>query len=457
MTAKATASPAPSAEARGPKSAPKVGFVSLGCPKALVDSERIITKLRSEGYQVAPDYDGADVVVVNTCGFLDSAKQESLDAIGEALAENGRVIVTGCMGLEEGRIREVHPGVLAVTGPHQYEQVVTAVHDAVPRLHEPYVDLVPPEGLRLTPRHYAYLKISEGCNNRCSFCIIPSIRGDLASRPANHVMTEAERLVKAGVKELLVISQDTSAYGLDIKYAESQWKGAPLKAKFLDLSRALGELGAWVRMHYVYPYPHVDDVIPLMAEGKILPYLDIPFQHASPAVLKNMRRPAHQEKTAERIAGWRRVCPDLAVRSTFIVGFPGETEEDFEFLLGWLREARLNRVGCFKYEPVSGAKANDLAGAVPEEVKEERWHRFMAAQQEVSREILASRVGTVIEAIVDEVDEDGALARSKWDAPEIDGSVFISDGQLLKPGDIVKARVDTADDYDLWATLVTKA
>jgi ribosomal protein S12 methylthiotransferase len=456
MTAKTPASSDPATALRAPKPAPKVGFVSLGCPKALVDSERIITKLRSEGYQVAPDYAGADVVVVNTCGFLDSAKQESLDAIGEALAENGRVIVTGCMGVEEGRIREVHPGVLAVTGPHQYEQVVTAVHDAVPRLHEPYLDLVPPEGLHLTPRHYAYLKISEGCNNRCSFCIIPSIRGDLASRPANHVMAEAERLVKAGVKELLVISQDTSAYGLDIKYAESNWKGAPLKAKFLDLARALGELGAWTRMHYVYPYPHVDDVIPLMAEGKILPYLDIPFQHASPAVLKAMRRPAHQEKTAERIAGWRKVCPDLAVRSTFIVGFPGETEQDFSFLLDWLREAKLNRVGCFKYEPVSGAKANDLAGAVPEEVKEERWHRFMAAQQEISQEILAARVGTTIDVIVDEVDEDGAVGRSKWDAPEIDGSVFLDGDASLKPGDIVRARVDAAEDYDLWATVSSK-
>ncbi|MDQ8700242.1 30S ribosomal protein S12 methylthiotransferase RimO [Hyphomicrobium sp. LHD-15] len=451
------ATQSPTAPPRSLKPAPKVGFVSLGCPKALVDSERIITKLRSEGYQVAPDYAGADVVVVNTCGFLDSAKQESLDAIGEALAENGRVIVTGCMGLEEGRIREVHPGVLSVTGPHQYEQVVTAVHDAVPPLHDPYLDLVPPEGLRLTPRHYAYLKISEGCNNRCSFCIIPSIRGDLASRPANHVMTEAERLVKAGVKELLVISQDTSAYGLDIKYAESQWKGAPLKAKFLDLSRALGELGAWVRMHYVYPYPHVDDVIPLMAEGKILPYLDIPFQHASPAVLKAMRRPAHQEKTAERIANWRKVCPDLAVRSTFIVGFPGETEEDFTFLLDWLREAKLNRVGCFKYEAVSGAKANEIESAVPEEVKEERWHRFMATQQEISQEILASRVGTTIDVIIDEVDEDGALGRSKWDAPEIDGSVFLNGEQNVKPGDIVKVHVDSADDYDLWGTVAGKA
>ena len=431
--------------------APKVGFVSLGCPKALVDSERIITQLRSEGYQIAADYDGADVVVVNTCGFLDSAKQESLEAIGEAMAHNGRVIVTGCFGVEESRIREAHPGVLAVTGPHQYEQVVNAVHDAVPPLHDPFVDLVPPEGLRLTPRHYAYLKISEGCNNRCSFCIIPSLRGDLASRPANHVMAEAEKLVKAGVKELLVISQDTSAYGLDIKYAESPWKGAPLKARFLDLSKALGELGAWVRMHYVYPYPHVDDVIPLMAEGKILPYLDIPFQHASPAVLKAMRRPASQEKTAERIRRWREVCPDLAIRSTFIVGFPGETEQDFKILLQWMKEARINRAGCFKYEPVAGAKANDLGGAVPEEVKEERWHRFMAVQQDVSAEVLAEKIGRTIDVLIDDVDEEGAVGRSKWDAPEIDGSVFLNGETGLKPGDIVEAKVTDADAYDLWA------
>ncbi|HRN83808.1 MAG TPA: 30S ribosomal protein S12 methylthiotransferase RimO [Hyphomicrobium sp.] len=444
--------PTPAAP-RTVKPAPKVGFVSLGCPKALVDSERIITKLRSEGYRVAPDYANADVVVVNTCGFLDSAKQESLDAIGEAMAENGRVIVTGCMGVEEGRIREVHPGVLAVTGPHQYEQVVSAVHDAAPPLHDPYVDLVPPEGLRLTPRHYAYVKISEGCNHRCSFCIIPSLRGDLASRPVHHVMTEAERLVKAGVKELLVISQDTSAYGVDIKYAESPWKGAPLKARFLDLTRALGDLGAWVRLHYVYPYPHVDDVVPLMAEGRILPYLDIPFQHASPAVLKAMRRPAHQEKTAERIARWREICPDLAIRSTFIVGFPGETEEDFSILLDWLRETRLNRIGCFKYEAVAGAPANDLPGAVPEEVKEERWHRFMEAQQEISAEIQAARVGSEIDVIVDEVDPDGAVGRSKWDAPEIDGSVFLESARPLNPGDIVRARVTDADDYDLFATV----
>jgi ribosomal protein S12 methylthiotransferase len=435
-------------------SVPKVGFVSLGCPKALVDSERIITKLRSEGYEIAANYDGADVVVVNTCGFLDSAKQESLDAIGEAMAANGRVIVTGCMGVEESRIRDAHPGVLAVTGPHQYEQVVDAVHAAVPPLHDPFVDLVPPEGLHLTPRHYAYLKISEGCNNRCTFCIIPALRGDLTSRPANHVMSEAERLVKAGVKELLVISQDTSAYGLDIKYAESQWKGSPLKARFLDLSRALGDLGAWVRMHYVYPYPHVDDVIPLMAEGKILPYLDIPFQHASPRVLKAMRRPASQEKTAERIRRWRDICPDLAIRSTFIVGFPGETEEDFQMLLDWLGQAKINRAGCFKYESVDGAVANDIEGSVPEDVKEDRWHRFMAAQKAVSAELLAAKVGREIDVIVDEVDDEGALCRSKWDAPEIDGSVFLNGDTSVKPGDIIRAKVVDADDYDLWAERV---
>jgi len=436
--------------------APKVGFVSLGCPKALVDSERIITKLRSEGYTIARDYEGADVVVVNTCGFLDSAKQESLDAIGEAMSANGRVIVTGCFGVEESRIREAHPGVLAVTGPHQYERVVEAVHDAVPPLHDPFLDLVPPEGLHLTPRHYAYLKISEGCNNRCSFCIIPSLRGDLASRPSNHVMSEAERLVNAGVKELLVISQDTSAYGLDLKYAESPWKGAPLKARFLDLSRALGELGVWVRMHYVYPYPHVDDVIPLMAEGKILPYLDIPFQHASPAVLKMMRRPAAQEKTADRIRKWRDVCPDLAIRSTFIVGFPGETEEDFAFLLDWLKEAGINRAGCFKYEPVEGAKANAIDGAVPEEIKEDRWHRFMAAQKEVSGAQLESKVGTVIDVLVDEIDEEGAIARSKWDAPEIDGNVFLNGERNAKAGDIIRVKVVEAGEYDLWGERVAQ-
>jgi ribosomal protein S12 methylthiotransferase len=443
--------------ARGAKTkrAPKVGFVSLGCPKALVDSERIISKLRAEGYAIARDYDGADVVVVNTCGFLNSARDESLEAIGEAMVGNGRVIVTGCLGKDEAAIRAAHPGVLAVTGPHQYEDVMAAVHEAVPPLHDPYVDLVPAQGLRLTPRHYAYLKISEGCNNRCSFCIIPSLRGDLASRPANHVMAEAEALAKAGVKELLVISQDTSAYGLDIKYAESQWKGAPLKARFLDLARALGDLGVWVRMHYVYPYPHVDDVIPLMAEGKILPYLDIPFQHAAPAVLKAMRRPGAQGRTLERLARWREICPDLAIRSTFIVGFPGETDADFELLLDWLREAKLNRVGCFKYEAVQGAVANDLPGAVPEAVKEERWHRFMAAQAEISAAWIASRVGRTIPVIIDEVDEDGATGRSMWDAPEIDGAVFLDGERSVAPGDIVTVRVTEADDYDLTAEIVS--
>jgi ribosomal protein S12 methylthiotransferase len=430
---------------------PKVGLVSLGCPKALVDSERIVTQLRAGGYQLSPSYDGADVVIVNTCGFLDSAKQESLDAIGEAMSANGRVIVTGCMGVEEERIRAAHPGVLAVTGPHQYEAVVSAVQAAVPHVHDPYIDLVPPEGLRLTPRHYAYLKISEGCNNRCTFCIIPSLRGDLVSRPANQVLAEAERLVRASVKELLVISQDTSAYGLDLKYAGSQWKGREVRARFLDLARELGSLGSWVRLHYVYPYPHVDDVIPLMAEGKILPYLDIPFQHASPRVLKAMRRPGGNARVLSRIAAWRGVCPDLAIRSTFIVGFPGETEEDFQQLLDFIAEARLNRVGCFKYEAVAGAAANELAEPVPEEVKEERWHRFMAAQQAVSADIMATRVGREIDVIVDRVEGRTAIARSKWDAPEIDGAVRLHGAGSAKPGDILRAVVTGADAYDLTA------
>jgi len=435
------------------KRAPRVGLVSLGCPKALVDSERIITKLRSEGYELSADYAGADVVVVNTCGFLNSAKEESLEAIGEAMAKNGRVVVTGCLGVEKDRILAAHPGVLSVTGPHQYEQVVAAVHEAVPPLHDPFVDLVPPEGLRLTPRHYAYLKISEGCNNRCSFCIIPQLRGRLASRPAAHVLSEAERLVKAGVKELLVISQDTSAYGLDLKYAESTWKGRPLKARFTEMCAALGSLGAWVRLHYVYPYPHVGEVLPLMAEGKILPYLDIPFQHASPRVLKAMRRPAHRDGTLKRLEAWRAICPDLAIRSTFIVGFPGETEEDFELLLDWIGEAKLARVGCFKYEPVEGAAANAIGPAVPEEVKEERWHRFMAAQQEVSGELMAARTGRTIDVIVDKVGAERTVGRSKWDAPEIDGSVILEGVAGLKPGDIVQARVTRADAYDLWANM----
>ena len=437
-----------------PRQTPTVGIVSLGCPKALVDSERILTKLRSEGYALSPDYGGADVVIVNTCGFLDSAKQESLEAIGEAMAENGRVIVTGCMGVEEARIREAFPDVLSVTGPHQYEAVVGAVHEAVPPVHDPFVDLVPPEGLRLTPRHYAYLKISEGCNNRCSFCIIPSLRGDLVSRPVNRVLMEAEKLVKAGVKELLVISQDTSAYGVDLKYAASDVRGRPVRTRFFDLARELGELGIWVRLHYVYPYPHVDEVIPLMAEGKVLPYLDIPFQHASPPVLKAMRRPAHAEKTLERIRRWRDICPDLAIRSTFIVGFPGETEEDFEALLDFVEEVDIDRVGCFKYEPVAGARANDLPGAIPDAVKEERWAALMEAAQAVSAARLRSKIGREIDVIIDRVDGDGATGRTVWDAPEIDGGVFIPHEDDLSPGDIVRAKVIKASEYDLEADLV---
>jgi ribosomal protein S12 methylthiotransferase len=416
----------------------------------MVDSERIITRLRAEGYQLAADYAGADVVLVNTCGFLNSAKQESLEAIGEALAKNGRVVVTGCFGVEKDRILATHPGVLAVTGPHQYEQVVEAIHAAVPPLHDPFLDLVPPEGLHLTPRHYAYLKISEGCNNRCSFCIIPQLRGRLSSRPAAEVMREAERLVKAGVKELLIISQDTSAYGLDLNYAESHWQGHALAARFFDLARALGTLGPWVRLHYVYPYPHVDAVLPLMVDGLILPYLDIPFQHAAPRVLKAMRRPAHQEKTLDRLARWRSICPDLALRSTFIVGFPGETEEDFALLLDWLKEARLARVGCFKYEAVAGAAANELPGAVAEELKEERWHRLMALQQEVSRSLNGARIGQKLEVIIDELDAEGAIGRSKWDAPDIDGCVYLNGATGLAAGDIVTARIIAADAYDLW-------
>jgi ribosomal protein S12 methylthiotransferase len=436
---------------------PKVSFVSLGCPKALVDSERIISKLRAEGYAVSGDHAGADVVVVNTCGFLDSAKQESLDAIGEAMAENGKVIVTGCFGVENERILKAYPGVLAVTGPHQYEQVVAEVHKAVPPMHDPKYDLIPPQGIKLTPRHYAYLKISEGCNNRCSFCIIPQLRGDLVSRPAASVMAEAERLVKAGVKELLVISQDTSAYGVDIKYAESPWKGSPLKAKFLDLAAALGDLGAWVRLHYVYPYPHVDAVIELMAARKVLPYLDIPFQHASPSVLKAMKRPAHAEKTLDRIAAWRRVCPDLAIRSTFIVGFPGETEEDFQLLLDWLAEARLTRVGCFKYENVDGAPSKALGAHVPAEVKEERWHRFMQAQQKISASILEDKIGSEIDVLIDTVDDERAVGRSYADAPEIDGTVILDDETEVKPGDLVRVTVTDATEYDLYGERVLAA
>jgi ribosomal protein S12 methylthiotransferase len=429
--------------------APTVSFVSLGCPKALVDSERIITRLRAEGYALARDHKGADLVVVNTCGFLDSAQAESLDAIGAALAENGKVIVTGCMGAEPEKITDKFPDVLAVTGPQQYENVVAAVHRAAPPKHDPFLDLVPPEGIKLTPRHYAYLKISEGCNNRCTFCIIPRLRGDLVSRPAADVLREAERLVKAGVKELLVISQDTSAYGVDIKYAASKWRDRDVRAKFLDLTRELGTLRAWVRLHYVYPYPHVDDVIGLMAEGRVLPYLDIPFQHASPDVLKRMKRPAAQEKTLTRIARWREQCPDLTLRSTFIVGFPGETDQDFELLLDWLDEAALDRVGCFRYEPVKGAVANDLAPPVADEVKEERWHRFMQRQQAISRKRLRCKVGTRQQVIIDELGPTVAKGRSKGDAPEIDGAVYVKSRRPLRVGDIVTVKIQKSDEYDL--------
>ncbi|HET9935675.1 MAG TPA: 30S ribosomal protein S12 methylthiotransferase RimO [Methyloceanibacter sp.] len=431
--------------------APRVGFVSLGCPKALVDSERIITRLRAEGYELSASYEDADAVVVNTCGFLDSAKEESLAAIGEAVRENGRVIVTGCLGVESERIRAAHPQVLAITGPHQYEAVVAEVHKALPRPHDPFLDLVPPQGIRLTPRHYAYVKISEGCNNKCSFCIIPNLRGRLVSRPLGDVMREAERLVAAGVQELLIISQDTSAYGLDLGYARSAWRGEERETRFLALADSLGSLGVWVRLHYVYPYPHVDQVLPLMADGRVLPYLDIPFQHASPSILKAMRRPAHGEKTLERIARWREICPNLAIRSTFIVGFPGETEEDFAELLAWLSEAKLARVGCFKYEDVAGAAANTLSGQVPAAVKAERHDRLMRHQQAISAELLASRVGKTIEVMVDRIDDEGFAARSHWDAPEIDGNVYLEGNAGLALGDRLEVLVEDADEYDLYA------
>ncbi len=434
-------------------SQPKVGIVSLGCPKALVDSERIITRLRSEGYAISPDYQGADLVLVNTCGFLDSARDESLEAIGEAINENGRVIVTGCLGAEAEVITSRHPGVLAVTGPHQYEQVMEAVHEHLPAPDHPFVSLVPPSGVRLTPRHYAYLKISEGCSNRCSFCIIPSLRGDLVSRRIDAVLREAEQLVASGVKELLVISQDTSAYGQDVRYARYNWKGVERETRFIDLCEGLGELGAWVRLHYVYPYPHVDAVIDLMADGRILPYLDIPFQHASPTVLKAMRRPANQEKTLDRILNWRARAPELAIRSSFIVGFPGETEEDFQFLLDWLKAAKIDRAGCFKYENVATAKSSQLDGQVPDEVIDERWHRFMALQAELSDQRSQSLIGATVDVLIDEVDEDGATGRTKADAPEIDGAVFISRADNVQAGDIVKVRVTDADQCDLWGEL----
>jgi ribosomal protein S12 methylthiotransferase len=438
----------------GAARAPKVSFVSLGCPKALVDSERIITRLRAEGYELARQHAGADLVLVNTCGFLDSAKAESLEAIGNALSENGKVIVTGCMGAEPESITARYPNVLAVTGPQQYESVVEAVHRALPPRHDPFLDLVPPEGIKLTPRHYAYLKISEGCNNRCSFCIIPKLRGDLVSRPAADVLREAERLVAAGVKELLVISQDTSAYGVDIKYAASTWRDREVRAKFLDLARALGELGVWVRLHYVYPYPHVDEAIPLMAEGKVLPYLDVPFQHASPDVLRRMKRPAAQERTLERIGRWREICPELVIRSTFIVGFPGETEADFQLLLDWLDEAQLDRVGCFRYEPVKGAVANDLAASVADEVKEERWHRFMQRQQAISVRRLKRKVGTRQQVIIDAVGPSVAKGRSRGDAPEIDGAVYVASRRPLRVGEIATVKIQSTDQYDLHGTAV---
>jgi ribosomal protein S12 methylthiotransferase len=434
---------------------PTIGMVSLGCPKALVDSERILTRLRAEGYAISPDYKGADAVIVNTCGFLDSAKAESLEAIGEALQENGRVIVTGCLGAEPEYITGAHPKVLAVTGPHQYEAVLDAVHGAVPPSPDPFIDLLPATSVSLTPRHYSYLKISEGCNHKCKFCIIPDMRGKLVSRPAHAVLREAEKLVEAGVRELLVISQDTSAYGLDRKHDLSPWRGREVRAHITDLAREMGKLGAWVRLHYVYPYPHVRDLIPLMAEGLVLPYLDIPFQHAHPDVLKRMARPAAAAKTLDEIAAWRAIAPDLTLRSTFIVGYPGETETEFQTLLDWLDEAQLDRVGCFQYENVAGARSNDLPDHVPAEVKQDRFDRFMEKAQAISEAKLAAKVGKVLEVIVDEVDEDGATCRTKADAPEIDGNLFIDEGfEALAPGDIVTVEVDEAGEYDLWGRLV---
>ena len=437
------------------KQAPKVGFVSLGCPKNLVDSERILTQLRTEGYDVVPSYDDAELVVVNTCGFIDSAVQEPLEAIGEALAENGKVIVTGCLGAKENQIREIHPKVLEITGPHAYEEVLGHVHKYVEKpTHNPFTSLVPAQGVKLTPRHYAYLKISEGCNHRCTFCIIPSMRGDLVSRPIGEVLAEAKRLKEAGVKEILVISQDTSAYGVDVKHRTGFYDGMPVKTSMVALCEELAKLGMWVRLHYVYPYPHVDDVIPLMRDGKILPYLDIPLQHASPRILKLMKRPGSVERTLERIQKWREICPEITLRSTFIVGFPGETEEEFQMLLDFIDKAELDRVGCFKYSPVEGAKANELPDPVPAEVQEERFQRFMELQQQVSIRKLARKVGKEMLVLIDEVDEEGATGRSAADAPEIDGLVYLNGETGLKPGDMVKVRIDEADEYDLWASLV---
>lgn len=435
--------------------APTIGFVSLGCPKNLVDSERILTQLRTEGYDIVNTYDNADMVIVNTCGFIDSAVQESLDAIGEAIHENGKVIVTGCLGAKDDEIREVHPNVLAITGPHAYEEVMGHVHQYVPKpTRAPFENLVPETGVKLTPRHFAYLKISEGCNHRCTFCIIPSMRGDLVSRPIGDVLAEAQRLANAGVKELLVISQDTSAYGVDVKHKTGFWDGQPVKTRMLELCEALGKLGIWVRLHYVYPYPSVDDVIPLMATGKVLPYLDIPMQHANKRILRLMKRPGSAERTLERIQNWRKICPELTIRSTFIVGFPGETEEEFEELLTFLREAQLDRVGCFTYSDVEGAKANELPDPVPEEVKQERYARFMEVQQEISAARLQQKIGKILTVLIDEVDEEGAIGRSYADAPEIDGLVYLNGEQNVQPGEFVRVQIEHADEYDLWGTLV---
>jgi len=428
-----------------------IGFISLGCPKALVDSERILTQLRAEGYGTSSSYEDADLVVVNTCGFIDAAVEESLQAIGEALDENGRVIVTGCLGADSGKVLDKYPQVLAVTGPHAYEEVMGAIHEHLPAPHEPWNSLIPPQGLKLTPRHYAYLKISEGCNHRCSFCIIPHLRGDLVSRPIGEVMQEAENLVNAGVRELLVVSQDTSAYGVDLKYRTGFWKGRPLKTHIQQLAEALGDLDAWVRLHYVYPYPHVDALIPLMAEGRILPYLDIPLQHGSERILKLMKRPAATEKVLSRIKKWREICPDITLRSTFIVGFPGETEDDFEELLDFIREARLDRVGCFTYSPVEGAPANALPGEVPEEVKQDRLEQFMAVQADISAERLSEKVGRTLQVLVDEVDEQGVIARGPGDAPEIDGLIYLPPSDILQPGDFVDVEITHSDEHDLWA------
>ncbi len=446
MTTRARARPAP---------APKVGFVSLGCPKALVDSEHILTRLRAEGYDISPTYADADLVVVNTCGFIDSAVDESLEAIGEALHENGKVIVTGCLGAKGSVVKDAHPSVLAVTGPHATEEVMDVVHLHLPKPHDPFTDLVPPQGIKLTPKHFAYLKISEGCNHRCTFCIIPSMRGDLVSRPVGEVLQEAEHLVQAGVKEILVISQDTSAYGVDVKYRTGFWKGRPVKTRMTEMVRAMSELGVWVRLHYVYPYPHVDEVVPLMAEGKLLPYLDVPFQHASPRILKLMKRPASAENNLARIRAWREICPDITIRSTFIAGFPGETEAEFEELLAFLEEAQLDRVGCFAYSPVEGAVANDLPDAVPEEVRQDRRARFMQTQEKISTRRLAAKVGKEMNVLVDSVDGNRAKARSAADAPEIDGIVYVDGARWLKAGQFAKVRVTKSDEHDLFAEVVS--